>query len=101
MVEHWKFSSTLHPELYEYLKTRKMSSSYEILLKWKLPAIYGMFSVQLMTEVQSELMDCQSQCSRKLGMFRTDKNEDFFGSYFHYLEYGYYYRELNVYICTL
>ncbi len=54
-----------------------------------------MFSVQLMTEVQSELMDCQSQCSRKLGMFRADKNEDFFGSYFHYLEYGYYYCELN------
>ncbi len=46
-----------------------------------------------MTEVQSKLLDCQNRCSRNLGMFRTDKTEEFFGSYFHYLEYGYYFCE--------
>ena len=49
--------------------------------------------MQLMTEVQSKLLDCQNRCSRNLGMFRTDKTEEFFGSYFHYLEYGYYFCE--------
>ncbi|XP_064389376.1 cartilage-associated protein-like [Halichondria panicea] len=55
----------------------------------KIEDIFG-FS-ELMTEVQSKLLDCQNQCSRNLGMFRTDKTEEFFGSYFHYLEYGYYF----------
>ncbi|CAI8031196.1 hypothetical protein GBAR_LOCUS17704 [Geodia barretti] len=36
------------------------------------------------------LKECQSQCIHKLGELRFDKTEDFFGSYFHYLQYGYY-----------
>ena len=35
------------------------------------------------------LKECQSQCIHKLGELRFDKTEDFFGSYFHYLQYGY------------
>ena len=33
--------------------------------------------------------ECQSQCIHKLGELRFDKTEDFLGSYFHYLQYGY------------
>ena len=35
------------------------------------------------------LKECQSQCIHKLGELRFDKTEEFFGSYFHYLQYGY------------
>jgi leucine proline-enriched proteoglycan (leprecan) len=35
------------------------------------------------------LKECQSQCIHKLGQLRYDKEEDFFGSFFHYLQYGY------------
>lgn len=36
------------------------------------------------------VLKCQHRCVEKLGNFRQDKSEHFLGSYFHYLQYGYF-----------
>lgn len=36
------------------------------------------------------VLNCQHNCAEKLGSFRQDKGEPFLGSYFHYMQYGYF-----------
>ena len=36
------------------------------------------------------MLNCKHNCVEKLGRFRQDKQEHFLGSYFHYMQYGYY-----------
>eukprot|EP00731_Ephydatia_muelleri_P019626 Em0012g451a len=36
------------------------------------------------------VLNCQHNCAEKLGSFRQDKEEPFLGSYFHYMQYGYF-----------
>ena len=48
------------------------------------------------------LKECQSQCIHKLGNMRFDKDEEFLGSYFHYLQYGYHMCEWTHHVyCVL
>ena len=54
------------------------------------------FSVlQTMIHQLISLKECQSQCIHRLGEFRFDNEEDFLGSYFHYLQYGYHMCKYN------
>jgi leucine proline-enriched proteoglycan (leprecan) len=50
---------------------------------------HAMGFAQTMIHQLISLKECQSQCIHKLGELRFDKEEDFFGSFFHYLQYGY------------
>ena len=36
------------------------------------------------------VVECKQSCPNKLGEFRKDEFSDFFGSYFHYMQYGYF-----------
>ena len=45
--------------------------------------------LQTMIHQLITLKECQSQCIHKMGELRFDKEEDFLGSYFHYLQHGY------------
>ena len=53
------------------------------------PVVVG-FS-QLMSQQFMGMMECRLNCVQKLGDFRYNSGEDFFGSYFHYLQQGYYF----------
>ena len=46
---------------------------------------------QMMSQQFMAMMECRLDCVKKLGDFRYNSGEDFFGSYFHYLQQGYYF----------
>ena len=46
---------------------------------------------QTMSKQFMGMMECRLDCVKKLGDFRYNNGEDFFGSYFHYLQQGYYF----------
>lgn len=46
---------------------------------------------QMMSQQFMAMMECRLDCVKKLGDFRYNNGEDFFGSYFHYLQQGYYF----------
>lgn len=48
---------------------------------------------QLMSQLFMGKMECRINCVKRLGEFRYNSGEDFFGSYFHYMQQGYYYCE--------
>ena len=48
---------------------------------------------QVISSVYLERLDCRVKCVKELGDFREDKIEDFFGTYFHYLQQGYHFCE--------
>ena len=54
------------------------------------PMLTNSLRPQMVIHLIITLKECQSQCIHKLGELRFDKTEDFFGSYFHCLQYGYY-----------
>ena len=54
-----------------------------------------LFVLQTMIHQLISLKECQSQCIHRLGEFRFDNEEDFLGSYFHYLQYGYHMCKYN------
>jgi len=39
------------------------------------------------------VLECRKDCVREMGDFRNDQREDFFGSFFHYLQQGYHHSE--------
>ena len=41
------------------------------------------------------VLNCQNHCVESLGNFRQDKKENFLGSYFHYMQYGYFNSKLG------
>lgn len=51
---------------------------------------------QAMSKIHMDVVSCQTKCADNLGLFRSIKSEKFFGSFFHYLQYGYYFRESRV-----
>ena len=52
-----------------------------------------LFSAQALSTLYQERLKCRANCVSKLGDFREDRREDFFGVYFHYLQQGYFYSE--------
>ena len=46
---------------------------------------------QMMSQQFMAMMECRLDCVKKLGEFRYNSGEYFFGSYFHYLQQGYYF----------
>ena len=46
---------------------------------------------QAMSQQFMGMMECRISCVKRLGDFRYNNGEDFFGSYFHYLQQGYYF----------
>ena len=50
---------------------------------------------QTMSQLFLAMSECRIDCIKKLGMFRHNRGEDFFGSYFHYLQQGYYFCEAH------
>lgn len=53
---------------------------------------------QTMSQQFMGMMECRLDCVKRLGEFRYNNGEDFFGSYFHYLQQGYYFREIIFYV---
>lgn len=45
---------------------------------------------QAMSKQYIAVKECHTNCIEKLGRFRNDRREDFFGSIFHFLQFGYY-----------
>ena len=48
---------------------------------------------QVMSQQFIGRLECRINCVKKLGEFRQNSGEDYFGSYFHYLQQGYYFCE--------
>ena len=48
---------------------------------------------QTVSQLFLAMTECRMNCVMKLGEFRYNRGEDFFGSYFHYLQQGYYFCE--------
>lgn len=53
----------------------------------------GSVFAQVMSQQFMGRLECRINCVKKLGEFRHNNGEDFFGSYFHYLQQGYYFCE--------
>ena len=52
-----------------------------------------------MTRLFISLLECRSSCVESLGDFRSDRAEDFLGTFFHYLQFGYHNCECEVWWC--
>lgn len=52
---------------------------------------------QVVGRLAVHVLECRVRCVKEMGEFRNDQKEDFFGSYFHYLQQGYHKCK---YMCT-
>ena len=55
-----------------------------------------MHIVKVIGKLALKVHECRVQCVRVMEEFRNDQKEDFFGSYFHYLQRGYHKCELGL-----
>ena len=51
---------------------------------------------QAMSKQFIAVKECHTHCIEKLGRFRDGRREDFFGSIFHFLQFGYYWCKGHV-----
>ena len=51
---------------------------------------------QAMSKQFIAVKECHTHCTEKLGRFRDGRREDFFGSIFHFLQFGYYWCKGHV-----